>query len=190
MEDNESQKTKKSDIKIILFIPLSIIIVAIVIMMHWESPFMNYNKPLNAKNNPSAPNFTLPGLDGKMVTLKDYKGRVVLVNIWATWCPPCVAEAPSLENLYQILKDEEFELLAVSIDEDGKKAIEPFMKNNHLTFPVLLNPGGSIMELYGATGVPETFIVTKDGIIDSKVVGSIDWTSPELIEHLRKLIKE
>lgn len=183
MEEKESQAKKNVNTGLILFIPLAIVIVAIFVLMHWE-------KQLAHNDDLLAPDFTLPGLDGKSVSLDDYRGKVVLLNIWATWCPPCVAEAPSLEKLNNRFKDDDFKLLAVSIDEDGENAIVPFMERNKLSFPVLVDPERGIMELYGATGVPESFIVRKDGIIDEKVVGAIDWMSPEVIEYFTNLIQE
>jgi peroxiredoxin len=179
MVENETRTEKKLNTKIILFIPLAIIIVIIFILMQWQPPSNNYGP---------APNFSLPGLDGKRISLKDYKGKVVLVNIWATWCPPCVAETPSLERLYKILKDDDFELLAVSIDEAGDRVIAPFIKKYNLSFPVLVDTEGSILNLYGTKAVPESFIVRKDGIIDKKIIGAIDWTDPEMIEYFRNLI--
>lgn len=190
MNENEIREEKKLNTKLTLFIPLAIIIVVIFILMQWKSTSIEDSESLDAEKGRSAPNFSLPGLDGKFVSLNDYKGKVVIVNIWATWCPPCVAEAPSLDKLYRILKDEDFELLAVSIDEIGDRVIIPFMKKNNLSFPVLVDTQGSIMELYGTKAVPESFIIRKDGIIDRKFIGAIDWTSPEVIEYLKNLIQE
>ena len=147
-----------------------------------------YNKPLVVEGSP-APDFTLRRLDGKMVSLSDYKGKVVFVNIWATWCGPCREEMPSMEKLYQELKGEAFEILAVSIDVSGAKAVAPFMEEYKLSFPALLDPGGTIKRLYSITGVPETFIVDKQGIIASKIIGPRDWAKPEVVRLLRDLAR-
>ena len=96
----------------------------------------------------------------------------------------------TLENHIQNNGFLDFELLAVSVDEGGKRAVENFMKNRTMSFPVLLDPSGSIQRLYRTMAVPESFIIRKDGTIDNKVVGAIDWASPEVIEHLHKLIEE
>lgn len=190
MNEKETRKEKKLNAKLRLFIPLAIIIVAIFILMQWKSPPVKYvESPVSEKGLP-APNFILPRLDGKMVSLSDYKGKVVLVNIWATWCPPCVAETPSLDRLYKTLKGDDFELLAVSIDEAGDKVIVPFMKKYNLSFPVLLDPRGSILKVYGTIGVPESFIIRKDGTIERKITGAIDWTDMEIIEYFRNLIQK
>jgi peroxiredoxin len=136
-----------------------------------------------------APNFTFPGLDGKKVSLADYKGKVVLLNIWATWCAPCVAEMPSMQKLYQELKHEDFELLAVSVDESGAEAITPFMEKHKLSFPVLLDPRGDIKSLYQVTGIPESFLIDKDGIIVEKVIGPRDWAAAGAISYFQNLIQ-
>ncbi len=190
MEDKDTRQTKKPNLRIILFIPIAIIAIAVFVMIQNKNPSeINLSTP-STKEGPVAPNFTLKDLNGRTDSLSDHKGKVVLVNIWATWCPPCVAETPSIDKLYKMLKDDNFVLMAISIDENGKKAVESFMKKKNLSFPVLLDPDGRIASLYGTTGVPESFIVGKDGIIDNHIIGAIDWTSPKVIEHLHELMKE
>ncbi len=137
-----------------------------------------------------APDFTYPGLDGKKVSLSDYRGKVVFVNIWATWCPPCVEEMPSMQKLYQKLKGENFEILAVSIDSKGAKVVAPFMKKYKLTFPALLDSRGTIKRIYKTTGVPESYIIDKDGILAKKVMGPLDWSHPDVLRLLRDLIQK
>ena len=136
-----------------------------------------------------APNFTFPDLNGEMVSLSDYKGKAVLVNIWATWCPPCVDEMPSMEKLYRKFKGENFEILAVSIDTKGLKVVAPFMKRYKLTFPALMDPEGIIKTKYRTTGVPESFIINKDGILIQKVIGPLDWVNPEVFGFFNDLIQ-
>jgi len=113
----------------------------------------------------------------------------VLLNIWATWCAPCVAEMPSMEKLYQELEDEGFELLAVSVDESGAEVVTPFMKKHKLSFPVLIDTEGAIKSLYQLTGIPESFIIDKDGIIVEKVIGPRDWAASGAISYFRNLIQ-
>ena len=137
----------------------------------------------------AAPNFTLPDLDGNMVSLADYKGKVVLLNIWATWCPPCVEEMPSMEKLHQELKDEKFVILAVSIDELGAKAVQPFMKKYKLSFLSLTDTAGTIKNLYQTTGVPESFIIDKNGSIVEEVIGPRDWAAAGVIRYFRSMIR-
>ncbi|MGD2186428.1 MAG: TlpA disulfide reductase family protein [Desulfobacterales bacterium] len=152
-----------------------------------NNPYLTYS-PL--KTGRPAPDFTFPGLNGKMVSLSDYRGHVVLVNVWATWCPPCVDEMPSMEKLYQELKAENFEILAVSIDAPGSKAVAPFMKKYNLSFPALMDPEGSIQALYQTTGVPESFIINQEGILIEKVIGARDWATPEFIDFFRDLLQK
>ena len=137
-----------------------------------------------------APDFTFPGINGKMVSLSDYRGKVVLVNIWATWCASCVDEMPSMERLYQKLNGEDFEILAVSIDSLGVKVVAPFMKKYKLTFPALIDSSGTIGAGYRTTGVPESFIIDKNGILVKKFIGPLDWVQPEILRFFQDLIQK
>ena len=137
-----------------------------------------------------APNFTFPDLNGQQVSLSDHRGKVVLVNIWATWCPPCRQEMPSMQKLYERFKGENFEILAVSIDSTGREAVAPFMRTMNLTFPALLDPRENIRPLYGVTGVPESFIIDKDGIVVEKIIGPIDWATPKVFLFFQDLTKK
>jgi peroxiredoxin len=136
------------------------------------------------------PNFTFPDINGKEVSLSDHRGKVVLVNVWATWCPPCRQEMPSMQSLYEKFKGENFEILAVSIDSEGREAVAPFMRKMNLTFPALLDPGESIRSLYGITGVPESFIIDKQGILVEKIIGPINWATPEVFFFFKDLIQK
>lgn len=139
-----------------------------------------------------APDFTLPDLEGNMVSLSDYRGRVVFINFWATWCKPCREEMPSMESLYKDLRarGEPFEILAVSIDSEGPEVIENFRKKFNLTFPILHDRKGKIKELYKTTGVPESFIVDQNGFVAQKVLGAYDWASPSGRRVIETLLKE
>ncbi len=137
-----------------------------------------------------APDFTFPDLNGQQVRLSDHRGKVVLVNIWATWCPPCREEMPSMQKLYERFKGENFEILAVSIDSTGREAVVPFMRKLNLTFPALLDPKGDIRPLYRVTGIPESFIIDKEGILAKKIIGPIDWATPKVFLIFQDLIKK
>lgn len=173
---------------IILIVLMAIGVVIIVLLQLKDSPFNPPGKPQLGKGMP-APDFSLPDLEGKKVSLTDFKGKVVLLNIWATWCAPCVAEMPSMEKLYQELKHEDFELLAISVDESGAEAVKPFVEKHKLGFPVLLDTKGEIKNLYQATGIPESFIIARDGIILEKIIGPRDWATSAAIRYFRKLIQ-
>jgi len=106
-------------------------------------------------------NFTLTDLQGKAWTLKDLHGKVVLVNFWATWCPPCRKEMPDLEELYERHKDQGFVILAIS-DEEADK-VKPFISEQKVTYPVLLDPGRKVNELFQIDGIPKSFVYNRDG---------------------------
>ena len=185
----EIQQVRRVDLKSILLIFLFVIGIGIIVLLQTKDSSFNLSGTPRVEKGVSAPNFTLPGLDGKMVSLTDYKDKVVLLNIWATWCPPCVEEMPSMEKLYQQLKTEGFEILAVSMDVSGAQAVLPFMKKHKLSFPALTDTEGAMKSLYQTTGVPESFIIDKDGIIVEKVIGPRDWASPGAIRSFRNLIQ-
>ena len=179
-------ETKKFDYRAVILVFLGVAAMVIVFALKQNNPYIKFS-PLRVGQ--PAPGFTLPGLDGKMVSLSDYRGHVVLVNVWATWCPPCVDEMPSMEKLYRGLKGENFEILAVSIDALGKKAVAPFMKKYNLSFPALMDPDGTIKTLYQTTGVPESFIINQEGILIEKVIGPKDWATPPVVGFFRNLLQ-
>jgi len=137
-----------------------------------------------------APDFHAVTLDTPPVqkSLADYKGQVVLINIWATWCQPCRVEIPSIERLYQTYGPRGLKVVAVSVDDPGTEpAIRAFVRDMRMSFQVLHDPTGGIERAYQATGYPETVIVGKDGVIRKKIAGATDWDSEgnrRLIEHL------
>ena len=109
-------------------------------------------------------------------TLDDYKGKVVLLNVWATWCPPCRAEMPSIEQLYQQYGSRGLNVVAVSVDDAvSEDSIRAFARDLGLTFPILHDPTGKIEEVYQTTGYPETFVIGRDGVIRKKWIGAADW---------------
>lgn len=135
-----------------------------------------------------APEFRLPAPDGRLVSLSDHRGKVVMVHFWATWCPPCVEEMPTLDALYRSLQGKDFEVLAVSVDERGVDAVVPFLSKNRLGLPALLDPRRSIASLYGTYKFPETYLVDREGIVRHKVIGARDWSVPANVNIVRELI--
>jgi peroxiredoxin len=127
----------------------------------------------------AAPNFRAKVLgEDRYKTLADYKGQVVLLNIWATWCGPCQAEIPSLQRLYEAYGPQGLKLVAVSIDDYvGADSLMAFAKNFGVTFEVLHDSTHSIEEAYQATGYPETFVIGKEGTIRRKWIGPDNWSS-------------
>ena len=189
MEEKGIRTDDSRRFKKIILVVFIIIAVAVVILLQGKDSFFTSYKP-RVKVGLPAPNFTFPGLDGKKISLTDFKGKVVFLNIWATWCPPCREEMPSMEKLYQELKGSDFEILAVSVDALGAAAVAPFMKEYKLSFPALLDPEGTIKNLYGTTGVPESFVIGKEGIIEKIVIGPMDWSTPEVVLFFRNLIQK
>jgi len=135
----------------------------------------------------SAPDFTLEGVSGEKVRLSDLRGKVVLLNFWASWCPPCREEIPSLFTLNAALTGKNFRMLAVAIDEGGRDQVMEFFRRTGVSLPALFDPGGNVGKSYGITGVPETFVIDKQGVIRKKVIGPIEWTDPGMMGYISNL---
>jgi peroxiredoxin len=185
--DDRRDKRKRTNYQAIILVFLAISGMLILFSLKKNNAYLKFSSLETGK---PAPDFMFPGPDGKMVSLSDYLGHVVLVNVWATWCPPCVDEMPSMERLYKELKGENFEILAVSIDALGEKAVAPFMKKYNLSFPALMDPDGAFKTLYHTTGVPESFIVNQEGILIKQIIGPRDWATPGVIGYFRDLLKK
>jgi cytochrome c biogenesis protein CcmG, thiol:disulfide interchange protein DsbE len=146
----------------------------------------------------AAPPFEAAGRDGVPVTLDAFPDRVVLLNVWATWCPPCRYEMPSMQRLYDEFEGEPFEIVAVSLDAEagevgllGRMGRDPwaYADSLSLTFPILHDPGGKVFRSYRMSGVPESFLIGRDGTIYRKVSGAIEWDRPEYVSFIRSLIE-
>jgi len=136
-----------------------------------------------------APAFRAVNLrSGRPTSLADYRGRVVLLNVWATWCPPCRVEMPSLERLHGKLAGPDFAVVAVSIDDGDASTVMAFVRELGLGFDVLQDKGGRIQQIYQTTGVPESFVIDRDGVIIKKVIGAAEWDGPVNELLIRKLI--
>lgn len=125
----------------------------------------------------SAPDFTLTTLDGKEVTLADYKGKKVVLNFWATWCPPCKAEMPHMQNYYEDMAEKEnVEILAVNLtsSDNGVEKVKAFQEDYGLSFPIPLDEEGSVGETYQAITIPTTYMIDTTGTIQNKIVGPMD----------------
>ena len=136
-----------------------------------------------------APEFQAVHLStGRPASLADYRGKVLLLNIWATWCPPCRVEMPSLERLQRKLAGTDFRLVSVSIDKDDSTLVRKFAQELGLSFEILHDRPGAIQEAYQTTGVPESFVIDRDGRIVKKVIGPAEWDSPVNETLIRRLI--
>jgi len=138
----------------------------------------------------SAPDFTLENMDGEQVSLSDYRGKVVMLNFWATWCPPCRREIPSMESIYQDLGEDGFTVLAVNEFEDpdhvfaytGQLSVDP-------TFPVLFDRDSSVSQLFGVKGLPTTILIDRQGRMVYRAVGGRDFDHAEVRDIVRSLLE-
>lgn len=137
-----------------------------------------------------APDFKAKNLTtGKVVSLQEeYRGKVTLVNIWATWCAPCREEIPALDSLYRTLAPEGFRIVAVSVDKDSDELVKKFIGDFHVAFDVLHDQPGAIQEIYQTTGVPESFLLDRDGRIVRIVYSAHPWASPANQRIIRELL--
>jgi cytochrome c biogenesis protein CcmG, thiol:disulfide interchange protein DsbE len=136
-----------------------------------------------------APNFHAVNLsNGRPTTMADYKGKVVLLNIWATWCGPCRVEMPAIERLHRKFAGTDFRLVSVSIDKDDSTVVRRFAQELGLTFEILHDRSGAIQQAYQTTGVPESFVIDRDGTIVKKVIGAAEWDSPVNETLLQRLV--
>lgn len=143
-----------------------------------------------ARENNPAPEVSVASVaNDSILKLSSLKGKVVLLNFWATWCPPCREEIPSMMKLNKFMTGKQFQMVAISIDEGGKKAIDSFFKESGFSLPTYLDPTGESARAYGITGVPESFIIDKNGVLVKKVVGGLEWNSPEVVAFLEGLMK-
>jgi len=138
-----------------------------------------------ARIGSSAPDFTVQDSD-HTITLSQFRGQVVVLNFWATWCPPCVAETPALVRMQASLKPKGVTVLAVSIDADDA-AYHKFLKDYSVNMVTVRDESKKASTLYGTFGWPETYIIDRSGIIRRKFIGPVEWTSPEITDYLSKL---
>lgn len=132
-----------------------------------------------------APDFTLESLDGRQVSLSDFRGSVVLINLWATWCPACKTEVATLDASYRAHRDEGYVVLGIAIGE-SKEAVVPFVARMSMTYPVLLDAEGTMMERYRALGLPTSVLVDREGIVRLRHQGEL--SSADLSDYLSGLL--
>jgi peroxiredoxin len=171
-----------------------LLIAALLIGLIW----LNRDKftPLDVGSR--APDYAARSLTGDTVALHSFLGEVVLLNIWATWCKPCVYEMPALQRLHENLGDDGLRIVAVSVDaapgvlgrfgERGGDVAE-FTQRFGLTFPVLHDPSGGIQDRYQVTGLPTTYLIDRDGRIRRKVIGAAAWDEPVMADQIRTIME-
>jgi peroxiredoxin len=134
----------------------------------------------------AAPDFELIDTDGNTHRLSDYRGKTVIINFWATWCPPCREEIPSMNRAYEVLADENVEILAINMGED-EDTIFIFTADYPADFPLLLDQDGAVIAEWPVKGLPTTYVVAPDGSIAYRAIGGREWDDPVFLEQIRAL---
>lgn len=127
-------------------------------------------------------------VNGKNSKLSDYKGKIIMLNLWATWCPPCRAEMPSMEKLHNNFKNKDFVIIAVSQGEDIE-TVKKFLNNNNYSFPLFIDKNNEIAHVYSTGSIPTTYLIDKEGYFIARFIGGRDWYSKESIDLINELLK-
>lgn len=171
--------SKRQFIKLLVFV--AIVAGAVFLALRSRQPH-----PLQVGDR--APDFTLPTLTQQTVSLRDYRQSVVVLNFWATWCPPCVEEAPGLKEFAARTRSLGVTVIGVSVDQD-RAALEKFVVERQLSFPMARDPDQAVASRYGTFKFPETYVIDADGKIAKKIIGAIDWRDPQVISFVRSLTR-
>lgn len=146
--------------------------------------------PLDAGSR--VPDYSAVTMTGDTVSLEDYRGRVVLLNVWATWCTPCVREMPALEQLHKAHEADGLSVVAVNVDAStpglGMADVQRFIDDVGVTFTILLDPGGEIENRFRVSGLPMTFLIDREGRLRQKIVGAREWNEPDITAQIRELL--
>lgn len=146
----------------------------------------SYGAPALAQQGGTVTDFTIGSLDNGQISLADYEGEVIIMNFWATWCPPCRAEMPGINNFYEAHKDEGLVVLAIN-EEESEEQVRPFIELNEFSFPVLLDIEGRVAQQYSTRSFPTTFIIDRNGVIQHVQTGEI--TERELERIVKPLLQ-
>lgn len=133
--------------------------------------------------------FTMTDLQGKQVTFESLKGKVIFLNIWATWCPPCIAEMPNIQKLYDKVGSDKIAFVMLSVDEEGLPKVKKFIDRKGYTFPVYV-PASQFPEAFYSQAIPTTFIISPEGKIIARQEGMADYDTPEVVAFLQSMVKE
>lgn len=153
-----------------------------------EDPFKALDLIKPAKVKPARA-FTVPTPDGRSLRLADFRGKVIFLNFWATWCPPCREEMPGMERLYQRFKDQGFVVLAVSVDAEGADVVTAFVKEHRLTYPVGVDPKMALAGQNGVRALPSSFLVDRRGRLVALAIGPREWDSKAAYALIEALLK-
>jgi len=138
-----------------------------------------------------APDFSIQLLDGSQVSLSDYRGKLVLLNLWATWCPPCRAEMPSMQELYDKLHPKGFEILAVAAPNPPRETLDKirdFVSSNAFSFPILIDEQFEANSIYGTGSIPTSYIISTDGELVARLTGAIDWKGEDIVKIFTEML--
>ncbi len=172
-----------------------LLLLVVIILLVGGAAYLSFTGPLQHEMVKTvvagdvAPDFELEDTEGNLVSLTSLRGKVVLLNFWATWCPPCREEMPSMERLNEIMTGDDFVMLAVNAEEDGRTVVPEFLAKTPYTFRILYDDKGVVQKRYGVYKFPESFIIRKDGTVAEKIIGPLDWASPETITYFKKITK-
>jgi peroxiredoxin len=155
---------------------------------HGETDYMQELSIVRFEEKIKAQNFILKDLSGSEVSLEDYRGKVILINFWATWCLPCRIEMPSMEKLYAKFKNDGFTILAIDMQEDAD-SVRAFREQYQLNFPILLDSDGDVGQFYGVISIPTTYLVDREGYIIGGAIGARNWADESAFMLIDQLLK-
>lgn len=144
---------------------------------------------LKEYNGPELPDFSLPDMHGTMQSLSDHRGKVVLLNFWATWCPPCIKEMPSMQRLEKQLQGRDFTIVAVNMGED-EQTINAFLEKYPVDFTILLDKDGKVLNSWKIVAFPTTFLVDRSGRISHALFGGMEWDEPAAVAVVESLLSQ
>lgn len=170
-----------------VFLALTVGLSPLIAIAH--DPALHGFRMVTFKRSFAAPAFSLKNLDGDSVRLEQLRGDYILLNFWATWCPPCINEMPSMEQLQQKYKGRGFQVVAISLDKEPREKVAAFVARLKLTFPILLDPDGIVSEPYGANELPSTYILDPEGRVIAAAKGERDWFGEEAISYFDELLR-
>jgi peroxiredoxin len=173
----QKDQMRKSNLLLLLAAVLVLGGIGTLVWMGWQTAVPpettnSYGAPALAQQGGTVTEFTLGVLDGDPIALADYEGEVIIMNFWATWCPPCRAEMPGINNFYEAYKDEGLIVLAIN-EEESEEQVRPFIQLNNFTFPILLDSQGRVAQQYSTRSFPTTFIIDREGVIQHVQTGVI-----------------
>lgn len=173
--------------RLAIFLAITIGFTPLIAIAH--DPALHGFRMVSFKRSIAAPEFNLKNLNRVSVKLAQFRGDYILLNFWATWCPPCINEMPSMEQLQQKYKGRGFQVVAISLDKEPREKVAAFVARLKLTFPILLDPDGIVSEPYGANELPSTYILDPEGRVIAAAKGERDWFGEEAISYFDELLR-